>query len=103
MPGPKGQERGLRSPFSLRAGMDIPQFKGMNVQDDPASMGDDQFQMLENIRLGGGAGIRPRPGLSKTNATSLAGCIIGVWDDRVPETGGGYVLLWTPFGVVVTS
>lgn len=81
-----GQEEGIRSPFTLRVGLDVPKFRGENRQNDPASIGDEQFQNLINVRLDGTA-IRPRPGLASLLTTPMSNCIVGIFDDENPTSG----------------
>lgn len=56
----------------------------MNRQNDPASIGDEQFWLLENVRLDG-TGIHSRPGLDVAMDTGDSSkCIYGIWDERNP-------------------
>lgn len=92
MAGFKDAERGIRSPLSVRVGIDLPKFRGQNEQQDPAAINDDQFQRLENVRLDGTA-IKPRPGLAALLDEEMDGCVIGLFDDRNQTLAFG--LFWT--------
>jgi hypothetical protein len=77
----KGQELGVRKPYSLRVGLDIEKFRGTNTHGDPGAIGRDQFQALENVSFDG-TRWGSRDGLSKVNsAAAMVGCIYGMWDD----------------------
>lgn len=89
MPLPKGQERGVRSPYRLRAGIDIPRFRGVNTQGDPGCIGEDEFQKLENVRHNG-VFLEERPGLTKvTSGGALTGSVYGVFDEGAQDGGTG--------------
>lgn len=81
MPSPKGHERGIRNPFSVRVGIDLDRFRGTNTQGDPGAIRDDQFQALENVSHDG-TRWGSRDGQSKVNsAVAMTGCVYGMWDD----------------------
>lgn len=85
-------------PFELRPGEQFKRLRGMNRSADPASIPDDQFHLLTNVRLTP-AGMIDRPGLLAASHTSPqgAGCITGMIE--VEETGVGLVLTPSPGGV----
>lgn len=89
MAGPKGQELGLRSPFSIRVGITHAELEGVNTQRDPGAIRDVQLQDGINIRLTGGRVVN-RGGQSKLHSNDLGDeniCIRGIFD--VPFGGGG--------------
>lgn len=81
MPQPENQELGIRSTLSLRVGIAPERFRGMDRESDPGALSVEDFYLLENVRLNGGA-ILCRPGLVSEIDDALDGCVIGIWDDR---------------------
>lgn len=80
MPTVKGPIQGNRSPYSLRTGIDTPEFHGINKQKDPAAIDENQFQSATNIRLRGGR-IWARGGQSKFNGAAMtSSCVLGIFD-----------------------
>lgn len=76
--------------FELRPGAEFKRLRGMNRSADPASIPDDQFHLLTNVRLTP-AGMTDRPGLLFPEHESAAGegCITGMVE--IDEMGVG---LW---------
>ncbi len=79
----KPPESGIRSPYHLRLGIDIPRWRGLNKEKDPGAIGDDEFQEAVNIRILPNGAIRPRGGQSKVNTSAMAGCVEGIFDDEI--------------------
>jgi len=90
-------DQGVR-PFELRPGGDFRRLRGMNRSADPASIPDDQFHLLANVRLTP-AGMTDRPGLLPSLHTSPegAGCITGMIE--VNEAGVGIAITPSPADV----
>lgn len=85
----KGQERGMRNPFVLRAGITLPRVRGTNTQGDASSIGDDEFRALENVQHDG-VKWNSRDGLAKVNSgAAMTGSIYGIWDESGDGGGGG--------------
>lgn len=98
MPQPDGQELGVRSPFNIRVGLDVPRFRGMNRQSDAGAIGDDQFWLIQNARIDG-TGIKNRPGLSALFTEALSGCVYGIFDDLNPADDGN-AIFWGDSSVI---
>ena len=64
-----GQELGTRTPLVLQIGSGFRSFRGMSQDPDPGSIGDVQFQYLQNIRHFSGMVI-DRPGQAKDSLST---------------------------------
>lgn len=87
---PKGspKELGARTPFSLRAGIDVPRFGGINKQRDPGAIGDEEFQELINVDWKETKLVN-RAGLTKLHSTALDGEVRGLFDPTLAGAFGG--------------
>lgn len=85
---PKGSEKGVRGVYSLRVGLDIPRFRGVNREHDPGAIGADEFQYAENVRHDG-MRLKSRPGLAKVNGSAqLTGKVMGIFSPYDAGAGG---------------
>ncbi len=83
----QGKERGLRNPFALRVGIQVPRFRGTNTLGDASSCGDDEYRALENVEHDGSK-WNSRDGLAKVNSSAaMTGQVYGLWDEG--DGGGG--------------
>lgn len=111
MAGPKGPEQGIRSPLRRRAGIDFPQWEGVNRQNDPGAIRDTQFQNLINVRLAGNE-ISSRGGQEAVINTGLDGCVYGMIDIIAQEgfyvqsmsvENAGNLSIWDPLTQSLTT
>lgn len=75
--------------FELRPGQEFKRLRGVNRSADPASIPDDQFHLLTNVRLTP-AGMVDRPGLVPHHAAAETGCITGMIE--IDESGIGLLV-----------
>lgn len=75
------------SRFDFRPGVgEFPRWRGLNLNDDPATIDGNQFWDAINMRLDGGT-ITNRGGQTKANTVATTGCVYGIYE--VEGTGGG--------------
>ena len=77
----KGQELGTKSPWKMRAGIDLAGFTGINRQKHPGAMFDSEVYDAINVRIVGGR-LDNRWGQEKMSSTPLATCVLGIFDDE---------------------
>lgn len=82
------KELGAAQRFSIRGGVDVPAFGGINKQEDPGAIADNQFQELINVSWKGTKFI-DRPGLTKINSSAVDGEIGGLFDPTLSGGVGG--------------
>ena len=74
------------SRFDFRPGVgEFPRWRGLNLNDDPATIDGNQFWDAINMRLDGGT-ILNRGGQTKANTVATTGCVYGIYE--VEGTGG---------------
>lgn len=94
MPGPRGQELGVRSPFSVRVGLTHRRFRGTNTRGDAGSIADDEFWALENVQHDGSK-WNSRDGLAKVNSgAAMTGTVYGMWDEEDDRGFGAGVRIY---------
>lgn len=75
--------------YSARTGMEgMPKLVGMNKSKDPASLADNEFAQLENVRIQGGR-IKSRGGQGKVTDPA-SGCVEGIFPVKSPCPGPSY-------------
>jgi len=75
------------SRFDFRPGVgEFPRWRGLNLNDDPATIDGNQFWDAINMRLDGGT-IVNRGGQTKANTIATTGCVYGIYE--VEGTAGG--------------
>jgi len=72
----QGQELGIKSPLILRAGITFPGWAGMNRENDPGAIADNQFFYAQNVRIYGNE-IVSRGGQEKIHDAAMDGCVLG--------------------------
>lgn len=90
MPSPRNPEIGLRQTKRLRAGMDFPNWEGVNREMDPGAIRDSQIQTGINVRIEGNE-IVNRGGMTKIHSAAMTGCVYGFID--VPEGATSLLLV----------
>lgn len=80
----------MRESFPRRTGLEgMPKLVGMNKSKDPASLEDNEFANLVNVRVQGGK-IKSRGGQGKVHDTGLPGCVEGIFSiDEEPSVCEG--------------
>ena len=68
------------SRFDFRPGVgEFPRWRGLNLNDDPATIDGNQFWDAINMRLDGGT-INNRGGQTKANTVATTGCVYGIYE-----------------------
>lgn len=78
-------ESGRRSPLRLRLGINLDTFRGINLENDPGAIGDDELQLANNIRILANGKIVGRGGQEKVNTSAMSGCVDGLIDDEMND------------------
>jgi hypothetical protein len=76
MPGPKQPERGTKSPYTARYGVDVGFCTGLNLGQDPSTLAETDLRQAVNVRVHDGIPIS-RGGQS-SQATGMTGCVQGL-------------------------
>lgn len=77
-------EQGPKLPVDVLVGVTVPKLRGVNLEQDPASIQPTQHQYLKNVRLNEDGILICRGGLAKVTTDSIEMPIRGLWD-AAPE------------------